>query len=43
MDLDVNEIYTLTTLSGGAKGFYPSPPEDHPFPVPYKDDYQSKI
>ena len=33
-------MYTLTTLTTGTKGAYPSPPAPQPFPFPYKEDFE---
>ncbi|BFY97602.1 hypothetical protein BsWGS_00642 [Bradybaena similaris] len=40
LSLGLDQIYTLTTLSGGVKGSYPPPPESKPFPLPYSDDFE---
>ncbi|XP_036405723.1 galactocerebrosidase-like isoform X1 [Megalops cyprinoides] len=39
LELDVDEVYTLTTLTTGVKGSYPAPPASTPFPKSYKDDF----
>ncbi|XP_063804272.1 galactocerebrosidase isoform X2 [Pseudophryne corroboree] len=39
MELGVDEVYTLTTISTGQKGSFPDPPKSQPFPVKYKDDF----
>uniref|UniRef100_A0A8C8T4I7 Galactocerebrosidase n=1 Tax=Peromyscus maniculatus bairdii TaxID=230844 RepID=A0A8C8T4I7_PERMB len=39
MDLQENELITLTTLTTGRKGGYPPPPKSQPFPRSYKDDF----
>ncbi|CAM4571360.1 unnamed protein product [Lepidochelys olivacea] len=39
LNLDVDEVYTLTTLMTGWKGTYPDPPQSKPFPSNYKDDF----
>ncbi|XP_053884132.1 galactocerebrosidase isoform X3 [Malaclemys terrapin pileata] len=39
LNLDVDEVYTLTTLMTGRKGTYPDPPQSKPFPSNYKDDF----
>jgi len=43
IELGVDEIYTLTTLSTGHKGSYPPPPPSKPFPLPYFDDFESEL
>ncbi|CAG5124192.1 unnamed protein product [Candidula unifasciata] len=40
LTLGLDQIYTLTTLSGGHKGSHPTPPSSHPFPLPYFDDFE---
>ncbi|KAL3863052.1 hypothetical protein ACJMK2_004834 [Sinanodonta woodiana] len=40
LTVDVNQIYTLTTLSGGSKGKHPDPPISKPFPLPYVDTFE---
>lgn len=40
IELGVDEIYTLTTLSTGHKGSYQPPPPSKPFPLPYFDDFE---
>ncbi|XP_060119037.1 galactocerebrosidase [Heteronotia binoei] len=37
--LDVDEVYTLTTLTTGRKSLFPDPPPSRPFPSVYKDDF----
>ncbi|MFT7810514.1 galactocerebrosidase [Arapaima gigas] len=39
LDLDVDEVYTLTTITTGQKGVHPTPPPSSPFPKKYKDDF----
>ncbi|NXI36363.1 GALC Galactocerebrosidase, partial [Galbula dea] len=39
LDLDVDEVYTLTTLKTGQKCGCPEPPPPQPFPSNYKDDF----
>ena len=41
--MDINEVYTLTTLTVGSKGSYGNPPPAGDFPVPYTDDFQSEL
>ncbi|XP_008315988.1 galactocerebrosidase isoform X2 [Cynoglossus semilaevis] len=39
LDLDEDEVYTLTTLTTGQKGSYSDPPASATFPKSYKDDF----
>ncbi|XP_043930035.1 galactocerebrosidase-like [Protopterus annectens] len=40
LELYVDEVYTLTTITTGHKGGFPNPPpESQPFPKKYKDDF----
>ncbi|XP_066550276.1 galactocerebrosidase isoform X2 [Amia ocellicauda] len=39
LNLNVDEVYTLTTLKTGNKGTYPKPPDSAPFPKQYKDNF----
>ncbi|XP_060736458.1 galactocerebrosidase [Tachysurus vachellii] len=39
LDLEVDEIYTLTTITTGSKGSYQEPPSSAPFPKIYSDDF----
>ncbi|XP_013403027.1 galactocerebrosidase isoform X2 [Lingula anatina] len=39
--LEVDSLYTVTTSSAGQKGVYPAPPASQPFPLPYKEDFES--
>ncbi|NWU88740.1 GALC Galactocerebrosidase, partial [Upupa epops] len=39
LDLNVDEVYTLTTLKTGKKCVCAKPPPPHPFPSNYKDDF----
>lgn len=39
MKLDVDELYTITTVTTGHKGFYPDPPDSALFPKKYFDDF----
>ncbi|KAM9651802.1 galactocerebrosidase isoform 3-T3 [Morphnus guianensis] len=39
LDLNVDEVYTLTTLKTGQKCGCPEPPPPQPFPSNYKDDF----
>ena len=42
MRLEPNSFYSLTTTRGQQKGrFATAIPPDHPFPFPYRDDFQS--
>jgi len=38
--LDPDQIYTITSMTTGAKGSYGVPPPSRPFPLPYKDDFE---
>ncbi|KAK1158812.1 galactocerebrosidase isoform X2 [Acipenser oxyrinchus oxyrinchus] len=39
LNLNVDEVYTLTTITTGKKGSYPKPPDSKPFPKKYLDDF----
>ncbi|XP_056333351.1 galactocerebrosidase isoform X2 [Danio aesculapii] len=39
IELDVDEVYTFTTITNGQKGRYPDPPHSAPFPKSYRDDF----
>uniref|UniRef100_M3YAJ4 Galactocerebrosidase n=2 Tax=Mustela putorius furo TaxID=9669 RepID=M3YAJ4_MUSPF len=39
LELQEDELFTLTTLTTGTKGSYPLPPKSMPFPQVYKDDF----
>ncbi|XP_028855256.1 galactocerebrosidase isoform X1 [Denticeps clupeoides] len=39
LNLDVDEVYTLSTITTAQKGSYPDPPPSAPFPKTYKDDF----
>ncbi|KTG40404.1 hypothetical protein cypCar_00022792 [Cyprinus carpio] len=39
IELDVDEVYTFTTVRNGQRGSYPDPPPSAPFPKSYKDDF----
>ncbi|XP_030885314.1 galactocerebrosidase isoform X1 [Leptonychotes weddellii] len=39
LELQEDELFTLTTLTTGGKGSYPLPPKSQPFPRIYKDDF----
>ncbi|XP_012942715.1 galactocerebrosidase [Aplysia californica] len=41
VSLGLDEVITLTTLSAGQKGQYSDPPKPMPFPLPYKDNFES--
>ena len=43
LELEINSIYTLTTLTSGAKGFYDAIPPSKPFPVPYAEDFECEF
>ena len=42
LKLDVNEIYTLTTVRTGVKGSHGTPPSGGHFPLPYSDNFESE-
>ena len=42
MPLGVNEVFTLTTLNRGQKGFHGVPPAPGQFPVNYNEDFESE-
>ncbi|XP_051724527.1 galactocerebrosidase [Ctenopharyngodon idella] len=39
LEIDVDEVYTFTTVTNGQKGSYPDPPPSAHFPKTYKDDF----
>lgn len=39
IELDVDEVYTFTTITNGQRGSFPDPPPSAPFPKSYKDDF----
>ncbi|KAM6201121.1 galactocerebrosidase [Rhynchocyon petersi] len=39
LELEQDELFTLTTLTTGQKGSYSLPPESQPFPPFYRDDF----
>ena len=41
--MGVDEVYTLTTVKGGNKGSHGKPPHEGVFPLPYTDDFESKL
>uniref|UniRef100_A0A8C6WWP6 Galactocerebrosidase n=1 Tax=Neogobius melanostomus TaxID=47308 RepID=A0A8C6WWP6_9GOBI len=42
LNLQEDEVYTITTVTTGLKGSYPNPPPSAPFPKVYKDDFDNK-
>lgn len=40
LNLDVDEVYTITTVTSGNKGLHPDPPASAPFPNNYSDDFK---
>ncbi|XP_046874238.1 galactocerebrosidase isoform X1 [Hypomesus transpacificus] len=43
LTLDIDEVYTITTITTGQKGTYPDPPPSAPFPKVYQDDFNIPI
>jgi galactosylceramidase len=41
LTVNPDEMYTITTLSTGAKADIPTPPPSQPFPTVYADDFES--
>lgn len=39
LKLDVDEVFTITTVTTAQRGFYPEPPKSCPFPKNYTDDF----
>ncbi|XP_066533391.1 galactocerebrosidase isoform X2 [Hoplias malabaricus] len=39
LNLDVDEVYTITTVTSGEKGLHPDPPPSAPFPKKYFDGF----
>ncbi|XP_012692181.2 galactocerebrosidase isoform X1 [Clupea harengus] len=39
LSLDVDEVYTLSTITTAQRGAHPDPPPSAPFPKLYKDDF----
>ncbi|XP_044520922.1 galactocerebrosidase-like [Gracilinanus agilis] len=39
LQLGIDELYTLTTLTTGQKGSHPTPPESRPFPSTFEDNF----
>ena len=42
LEVDVDSVYTLTTVDTGVKGSHPDPPAPKTFPLPYKEDFEGK-
>eukprot|EP01084_Bolivina_argentea_P273692 466275_1 len=42
-NVEPDSVITLTTTTGQQKGLYPPPPDNHPFPIPYFDDFSTTI
>ena len=42
LTLNVDEVITLTTLNKGFKGQHPDPPQEEPFPLPFKENFDGK-
>ncbi|XP_052227631.1 galactocerebrosidase-like [Dreissena polymorpha] len=43
LQLNVDELVTLTTVTTGNKGSHPDPPPDTEFPLPYKEDFENYV
>lgn len=41
IELEPNAVYTLTSTTGQAKGYYDVPPKRKPFPFPYTENFDS--
>ncbi|XP_055894841.1 galactocerebrosidase-like isoform X1 [Biomphalaria glabrata] len=41
INLGLDEVVTLTTLMRGQKGYYPQPPQQKSFPLPYSDNFEA--
>uniref|UniRef100_F6ZPN8 Galactocerebrosidase n=1 Tax=Monodelphis domestica TaxID=13616 RepID=F6ZPN8_MONDO len=39
LQLGLDEVYTLTTITTGQKGSHPTPPESRPFPSNFEDNF----
>ena len=42
MNVNVNSVYTLTTISRAQNKSYPKPPGSEPFILPYIENFDSK-
>lgn len=42
LNLYVDEVITLTTVTTGNKGHHPAPPPAKEFPLPYMEDFESR-
>lgn len=40
LNLGLDEVITLSTITTGNKGSYPKPPKPQPFPLPYLDNFE---
>eukprot|EP00026_Physarum_polycephalum_P004247 Phypoly_transcript_04264.p1 GENE.Phypoly_transcript_04264~~Phypoly_transcript_04264.p1 ORF type:complete len:644 (+),score=82.58 Phypoly_transcript_04264:225-2156(+) len=41
ISLDLDSVFTVSTLTGQQKGSHPTPPPDAPFPAAFSDDFES--